>query len=1166
MRLSKIKMSGFKSFVDPTILHLPSNLVGIVGPNGCGKSNVIDAVRWVMGESSAKQLRGDSMADVIFNGSSARKPVSTANIELVFDNSDGAIGGPFANYAEVSVKREVVRDGTSSYFLNNARCRRRDVTDLFLGTGLGPRSYSIIEQGTIARLVESKPEDLRVFLEEAAGISRYKERRRETENRIQHTRENIARLQDLLGELNQQMQHLQRQAHAAERYQKLNTEKRALEAQIKALHWRALDTEMARHAEVLREHDNRLQAAIAAQRAVEAELEKARSAHDAANDGLAAVQARSYELATATARREQALQNLRETRARQQQDGETIDASAQAVKLEVASEEQRLADAARQVAELEPAHAHALAAEQQALAEFDAAERALQAQQDRWDEHAGETADAAQQAEVQRTRIEHLEQELLQATAQRKKLAQQRADLSSESLRSEVAAVEERVQTVATEREHRQAELQQTLQTLAACRSDEHRLEGELHGLRSQLEEETGRVASLDELQRTALGKSRTQVGEWLAARQLDGSPRLAELIEVTAGWEQAVEMVLGYHLEAVSLDSIDAWAAKLAELAGGSLSFVERRPDARVVSDDSLLHRVKSPLPLQDFLGPVYAAESLEAALALRARLQPGESAVTRDGIWLGAHWIRLLRGQEERSGVLARESELKEHRASVARLKQQIDTQAARQDELRSRLRELEAEREQRQADVNLAHRRQAETQAELKTTEGRLQHVVQDVTRLNTEIAEQTKLGAKLGNDIGERRAELQTQMDTLQELEDRRSQLETGRSTLRTRAATARERARTSSESVHTAALDLQARQSQQESAHENLARLRQQIAQMDTHRQELQRALAASLTPLAGQEAEFKGLLERRAHLDAELAAARERLEALSTQVRELEQARQAREQHAEECREQLQQLRLGSEEARVRRETLSEQLRSDGYEPQTLLADLPAEAKLETWPEKLTAIEERIARLGAINLAAIQEYNEQSERKQYLDAQLADLSQALATLEEAIRKIDRETRTRFQETFDRVNAGLQTSFPKLFGGGHAYLELTGEELLDAGVAIMARPPGKRNSTIHLLSGGEKALTAVALVFAIFELNPAPFCMLDEVDAPLDEANIGRFADLVRGMSDRVQFVFITHNKAAMETANQLIGVTMNEPGVSRLVDVDVEEAVRIAAT
>ena len=1164
MRLSKIKLVGFKSFVDATLIHFPSNLVGIVGPNGCGKSNIIDAVRWVLGESSAKYLRGDSMADVIFNGSSARKPVGMASIELTFDNSDGAIGGQYANYAEVSVRREVVRDGTSNYYLNGVRCRRRDITDLFLGTGLGPRSYAIIEQGTISRLVESKPDELRMFLEEAAGISKYKERRRETESRIHHTKENVERLNDLRDEVDKQLQHLQRQARAAERYKELAEEKRRFKSELLALNWRTLDTDVGEKDGIILERETALEAAIAEQRTIESDMERARQRHDETTDAFNAVQGRFYEVGATIARAEQALQHARELRKRQQADLEQAESQWRELEGHIDRDKKQIETLARELAALEPEHSKAKQAEAQTLANLAQAEQAMQDWQGGWEGFNKEVSEQTQAAEVGRAQVEQLERQLMLMLQRRERVEAERKQFAADRQQQMLLDLDGIAQAAEAKLQRLQGELTQAQGELEARRVEEQQASRALHELRSELEDRRGRVASLEALQQAALGKSREQVSVWLKQKRLDSAPRLAEKLHVDAGWERAVETVLGWHLEAVCVSETAPRAEELLSLGAGSMTFIEDGA-AIEAARGSLLQKVKGPAVLAEFLKGVRTADSLAEALQQRSRLGEGESLITRDGLWLGRQWLRVIRESDERAGVLAREQELRNLKQELAGKEKAAGEQATRLDGRRADLKELETRRELLQMDVNRANREAAEAGAKLKSARSSQEQVAQRIQALENEAAELAAQVAQAEQEIKAARGRVEAALKALHGFEARRAGLQAEREKLRARLETERQAAAKDRDAAHEVALKLESRRSQKTSTEQGMARMQSQVTQLGQRRTELKQSVEQSLEPLHAQEQELKNLLDKRSRVDAELADARRAVEAVAEQLRQLDQARIVRERKAEALREEAQRLRMDSQEIRIRRETIVAQLKEDGLELQQIMQTMPAEAEVGAWAEKLAEAEQRIARLGEINMAAINEYAEQSERKQYLDAQLADLTEALNILESAIKRIDRETRTRFKETFDKVNGGLSAHFPKLFGGGHAYLELTGEELLDAGVAIMARPPGKRNSSIHLLSGGEKALTAVAMVFSIFELNPAPFCMLDEVDAPLDEANIGRFCDMVRSMSDRVQFIFISHNKGTMEMSNQLMGVTMHEPGVSRLVAVDVEEAVRIAA-
>lgn len=1170
MRLSKIKLVGFKSFVDPTTIHFPSSRVGIVGPNGCGKSNVIDAVRWVMGEASAKHLRGDSMADVIFNGSNTRKPVGTAAVELVFDNADGAAGGQYASYAEIAIKRSVSRDGTSSYYLNGTRCRRRDITDIFLGTGLGPRSYAIIEQGMISRLIEAKPEELRVFLEEAAGISKYKERRRETENRIRHTRENLDRLNDLREEIEKQIEVLHRQARAAERYKTLAAEARQLKAEVLALKYRELDQGLSGKDKEIGERENALQAVIAGLRHIETLIEKSRTSHTEAQDAFSEVQGRFYSAGADIARVEQAIQHGKESRQRQEKDLAQAEHALGEVQGHLDRDTGQLDELTRTLQELEPALQRAQADEQASGAQLQQAEQTMQDWQTRWETFNQQANDATRAADVERTRIEHIEQQIAQALARRDKRREEQKLLSVETQEQEIRQLQQDAGQAGASRDRLQGELETVLAAITRQREDDKALSAQLHSQRSELENLRGRLASLEALQQAALGKSKQAVNAWLQTRGLDSLPRLAEKLQVETGWERAVETVLGFYLEAVCVEELDSAAGGLQNLEQGAVALFEQCAEqgavpATGVADHNLAAKVHSSLPVQELLTGVQTADSLAQAQAMRGKLGAGQSVITRDGIWLGPHWLRVNREEDERAGVLAREQEIRAVREQLTALHTGVTQSDTRQGELRQALKDHEARREELQTEVNRAYRQAADSQAQLNTRRTRLEQTRQRLAEVNAELADLEQQIKQSEQDVRSTRGKLELAITSLGDHEQQRSVLIAERDSLRTAHETAQQQAKTDRDTMHELAVRAEGRRSQLDSTQQNLERMRAQHERLSARRQELQASMEQGVTPQAELQTQLDEFLNLRGVVESELTRAREKLEALDEEMRSHEQQRTAKEHDSEEARAALEALRLGTQEMRVRRQTLNEQLQEMDFNIQDVFANLPEDATTADWQQRMEQAEARIQRLGNINMAAIDQYEEQVERKTYLDAQYQDLTEALTTLENAIHKIDRETRTRFKETFDRVNSGLQTAFPRLFGGGHAYLEMTGDDLLDAGVTVMARPPGKRNSTIHLLSGGEKALTAVALVFAIFELNPAPFCMLDEVDAPLDDANVGRFCDLVQQMSERVQFVFITHNKATMEMADQLTGVTMHEPGVSRLVAVDVEEAVQMAA-
>ena len=1163
MRLEQIKLAGFKSFVDPTKVPFPSNLVGVVGPNGCGKSNVIDAVRWVMGESSAKMLRGESMADVIFNGSSARKPVGVASVELVFDNSDGRAGGQYAQYATISVRRQVTREGQSIYYLNGVKCRRRDITDLFLGTGLGPRSYAIIEQGMISRIIESRPEELRVYLEEAAGISKYKERRRETENRIRHTRENLERLTDLREEIEKQLRHLERQAATAEKYKTLKAEEREVNAELLLLRLQALEEELAQKDRDIAEQTNRFEAAVAEQRRIEAEIEAQREAHHDANEAFNEVQGRFYAVGADIARLEEAIQYARESRKRLEEEYRRARAALEEARSHRSQDESRLQKMARALMQDQPELELARQRADELQERETAAEEAMQAWQQEWDDFNARSTEPAQAAQVERALINQLEQQEGQLRRRLEKLEEEKARLADLQLQAEIAELEELEAAQQEQLESLAAALEELDAAILENRKNLEARQQELASARGELQTARGRLASLQALQQSVLGEDDPEFTRWLEAAGLADAPRLLEQLQVAPRWQQAVEAVLGGRLQGLLVELLEAFGERLDELESGHLNLIEQGGEA-AVSSGTLAEVVEGPASIVRLLGTVKRADDLEQAMVLSRQLSPGELVVTPEGICVGSGWLQLERG-DATSGMLARESEIRELEARVAEL-------APRVDELEQQLgagRQSLAEHEQRRGEQRRlqeqAARELAQLQSRLSGRRARAEHICQRSEALAQEL-EDILLQLEADKEkMAQAHERLHRALEQMEQFSLQREQLAARRERLQRELADAQEAARRARAEAHQIALRVESVRSTEQSLRDAIERMQQQLAQSEERCAALQEQLEASGTPLEDQQRELEGLLEKRVAVEGELSEARRRLETIDHGLRDLDRQRHQAEQQVQLQRERHDQVRLSRQEILVRSRTLEEQLQQSGLSRQELEARLPGEAEIQAWQERSEQLARRIQRLGAINLAAIDEFREQKERMEYIDAQHADVTQSLETLEEAIRKIDRETRTRFKETFDKVNAGLKEMFPKLFGGGHAYLELVGDDPLDAGVAIMARPPGKRNSSIHLLSGGEKALSAVAMVFSIFQLNPAPFCMLDEVDAPLDDANVGRFCELVKEMSEKVQFIFITHNKVTMAISNQLLGVTMNEPGVSRLVSVDVEEAAQLAA-
>lgn len=1164
MRLSTIKLSGFKSFVDPTVFHLPTNMTGIVGPNGCGKSNIIDAIRWVMGESSASRLRGDALTDVIFSGSSTRKPVSQATVELIFDNSEGNIGGEFARFTEISVKRSVSRDGQSNYYLNGSRCRRRDITDLFLGTGLGPRSYSIIEQGMIGQIIEAKPEDLRVYLEEAAGISKYKERRKETETRIRNTRENLDRLNDLREEIDKQLEHLKKQARAAEQYQLLQVERADKDAQLKAMDFRQLRAELVKHRETLSEAELQLQKVLAEQRQAEALIESSRSQHVEASDALAKVQAEGYRVSGELARIEQQIQHQREMKQRLEKARAEAGQSFSQIALHLQDDQQKADALDAEIAELQPRLLR-LSVEQEAKqANLREAEQRLQDWQLKWDACLKAQAEANRWAEVERTKIEYLEKQGLELTRRSEALQDERVQLDPQAISAVLTALSTDHADKRSSLDTLTAELESRKALQLALQDKQRESQVALTDIRRKAETARGRLASLEALQHAALGQEDAAAASWLENHGLLNEGRLGELLNVQPGWEFAIESVLGSLLEAVSVDDSAALVDRLGEVDQGHLALVDRTNSGASYPHDSLAAKVHGPDAIRAHLSQVVTAPDLSAAKAVLARLPQHQSVITPAGEWLSKGFVRILRSGQAQQGALQRETEIKQLRADSAALaKQELDA-VAELAALKDSLSQAEYEREEAQRSMYLAHRSVSELSGQIQGVQGKLHSAQGRLAAIDADLLRAGQTMEESQVQVREARIRLQQAIESMAEHEAQRSELESQRHSLNQAREETRLAQRQHADAGHQAALTAQTHNTALAGLRQSIARLIQQRDQIQAQSNELDAQLRHGDNPIEQLNAERQTILDMRVVFERDLSAARSRLDGIDQELRRYEQKRQNSDSQALAQRDRISAVKLHEQAVQLRADQLRTAIEQGGARIEAVLETLGEDSNTELLAKTLLDIDNKMRRLEPVNLAAIQEFGEQSERKNYLDSQNADLTQALDTLEEAIRKIDRETRGRFKETFDRVNAGIQDLFPRLFGGGHAYLELTGEDLLDTGVAIMARPPGKRVSNITLLSGGEKALTAVSLVFAIFKLNPSPFCLLDEVDAPLDEANVGRFSAMVTEMSESVQFLFVTHNKATMESAKQLSGVTMREPGVSRMVSVDLAEATRLA--
>ena len=1164
MRLKSIKLSGFKSFVDPTNVKFPSNLCAVVGPNGCGKSNVIDAVRWVMGESSAKNLRGDSMSDVIFNGSGGRKPVGQASVELIFDNTQQRIVGEYAAYNEIAIKRKVTRDGQSNYYLNGTKCRRRDITDIFLGTGLGPRSYAIIEQGMISRLIESKPDELRIYIEEAAGISKYKERRRETESRIQRTMENLERLTDIRDELGRQLSRLERQAKAAEKYSEYKKQERQLSAELLTLTWRGYNQDASGLKTVIGGFEVEKEKIVAQRSHCDTSIEKLRTQYTDQSDAFNEIQARFYKIGGEVTRIEQAIEHA-------QQRAQDIDRELQQTERNYQETDEHLKADKNKVTgwqaefdELKPALEQATELEVVSTAALEEADLAMNQWQHNWDEFNHNSANPRQQAEVQQSRIQHLEQLMRRLSDRKQNLEAEATSFQASPAEQELASIKERLDATAQARTRTDNARQENRVAIETLRTQELQTNTDCDDLRGTQQTLKGRQASLQALQQAAMGDDAEQ--QWLAAAGLDKQPRLADQMRAVAGWELAVETVLGSYLQAVTVDDMVSSIDLMQSFTKGELLFVS--PSTAEHHSDSAKAQLLSEFVEGDsaktLLANVFVAESLAEALALQAKLALHESVVTADGIWLGANWARVARDKDATAGVLQRKQELDAIDKQLDELSAAIGDLEKQREKNGLTLRELEATRQKISLSIEEQQSNYAELRSKLRGFEVQIEQFKARKARADSELADVLKQSHIESENLSSARVVLQESIEKMEVDTELRAGLVSQRDLLRTTLDKARETARQHSDTRQQLALREGSLSTQLASIKDAIVRLESQFKRLEERRTELRVAFEIKEDPTDDHKQQLEQQLEARLKVEDELGESRKQVEATEYEAREQEKRRGELELELQNLQGELEAQRLSAQEISTLSRTVEQQIKDKDGVLADLLEALSEDAELVDWEEQLQLIANRIQRLGPINLAAIDEYKIESERKDYLDKQTQELEEALQTLQTAIHKIDRTTRTRFKETFDLVNTHIQALFPKLFGGGHAYLEMTGDDLLNTGVTLMARPPGKKNASIHLLSGGEKALTAFAMVFAIFKLNPAPFCMLDEVDAPLDDANVARYAAMVKEMSDQVQFIFITHNKISMEAANQLMGVTMHEAGVSRLVSVDVDQAAELA--
>lgn len=1168
MRLNSIKLSGFKSFAEPTNFQLPGQLVGVVGPNGCGKSNIMDAVRWVLGESKASELRGESMQDVIFNGSGNRKPASRSSVELVFDNADARAGGQWNQFTEIAVKRVLTRDGTSSYYINNQPVRRRDVQDVFLGTGLGPRAYAIIGQGTISRIIESKPEELRLFLEEAAGVSKYKERRRETEHRLKDTRENLTRVEDILRELNSNLDKLEKQAEVASQYRTLQEQGTLKLHQLWFLKHRDAASEQERVRKEVLAATNALEERMAELRHGEAELETIRQAHYAASDELHAAQGSLAEAALEVSRLEERIRYVVEGRQRIEQRLLELKAQNEQWSERRLAAQDELEQIAGQIATAdEQSEVLAAQAEEQA-GNLPGFEDAVRAAQSRSNEQRGVVASVQQQIQVLAAESRNVDEQRRQLTGRRERLDAERRQLAApdmdrlEELKRQFAVAEEAHQTT-------DARLHELTEQVPALDDERRQKQERVNAEAGKQADLSARLEALRALQEKV--QTEGKLKPWLAKHGLDGLPGLWTKIHIETGWETALEAALRERINALEVGRVETVRAFASDAPPAKLAFYTP-PQAAIANTHQTLPRLSDLLRLgdsglkallNDWLEGVYTAADIDEALAARSKLTHGEVIMTREGHAVSQFAVAFYAPDSEQAGMLARAQE-------IENLERQLKAQALIAEEARSAMVRAEAAYTDASQRLVSARREAADAQTRAHQLQVELLRLTQQAEQTSTRRgqldSELAEVDAQL-EELDERRAtgeakfeELDMQLATTQE---RHAELDEAVIAAERKLAEAREQLRSLERQAQEAQFSSRALAARQGELQRGIETAQQQLASNDQSAAQLQEELTR-LTDAAAQ-AGLQTALALKLEREAALGAKRSEYDDLTLRMRRADEQRMAHEQSLQPLRDRITKLQLEEQAAQLGGAQYMEQLSAASVDLEALAKNVEETGvKLYGLQGEIDRINREIASLGAVNLAALDELTAARERKSFLDAQSADLNEAITTLEGAIHKIDLETRDLLGTTFNQVNEHFGRMFPSLFGGGNARLVMTGDEILDAGVQVMAQPPGKKNSTIHLLSGGEKALTAIALVFAIFQLNPAPFCLLDEVDAPLDDANTERYAKLVKEMAKGTQFLFISHNKIAMEMAEQLIGVTMQEQGVSRIVAVDMEAAVTMA--
>ena len=1162
MKLEKIKLVGFKSFPDQVTIDILSNVTAIVGPNGCGKSNIVDAVSWALGHD-AREVRAAYADDVIFSGTSARKAMGLAAVELLFDNTDNTAGGQYASYNQISIRRNVDRNRESRYFINNTRCRRRDIHDIFANTGLGTHGYAIIEQGMISRIIEAKPDEMRLYIEEVAGISKYRDRKRDAEIRMRHTHENLARVRDIREEIDKQLRKLKRQAGDAKRFQKLKNEQHELSIRVLILEYRQYDEQRLHHERQLSELRLKLESNQTEITSSETQMQELRLAQDEWNEKLNQTRERFYALNAEIAGVEQDIATRRKNAEQLSQEQEAIEQAMQKCDARDQAQEQRQVQLQQklQTAEQDIVRANdKMAAYQRQLNHAEQEQSKLRSE---WDSHHSSGKEVLDNVKVYRVKIDYCAKELdniqsrmseiterraaIQPNTKKAKLAQEQNEL--QTLQRILSAHEQGIRDLIDEATQLQFQIDGTLK-------DTHEASIHVQNLR-------GRLASLKALQEEATEQVPEGFTDWLQKNNLSDVKKVVDYLEVEVGWEKAVEQVLGYMLSGMEVGMLDTYIKTSSEIKAGRLMMIESSTPPADIPQDSLATKIKNSTAIQVLLAHVYIADGLESAMQRRSRLASHESLITAAGLWLGKHWMQLHRNYEQ-NGMLSRRREIEQLQIEITTADKKVNDLQMQTSSLRDLLQGCEEAREQ--------------IRLKLQTCMNDISDIKLQMQQTEIKIKQENDLMQNLDNELSrlsERETNMHKQSDALQKDYEQATVLASGHDSsgsaleqkrLASEATVAETRNQISEQQrqLHEIEIEQQSLITELKGLDEASEQNRQQHTDLIHRREAMHEATQNSREPIAQRQAEIQGLINQREELEATISECNTTLKEDQSQIRELEAQHKSLHEVRENMQAQHQQLHGSHQAAVVRCNDLRQKLSEVDSAPEQFVDSEEAEDVTQA-RDTLEKVEQKISRMGSINLIAIEEFEELSERKSYLDDQNQDLVSALESIQQAINKIDRESKEKFKNTFEQINDKLYAIFKRLFNGGYARLELIEQNWLESGVSIMVYPPGKKLSSIRLLSGGEKALSALAVVFAIFELRPAPFCILDEVDAPLDENNILNFCRLINDMSEKVQFMIITHSRLTMESVNALVGVTMAEPGISRLVSVNVEEAVQIVS-